>query len=76
MQHLFCLCRTRKVEEARAHAEATRCIGAAQAAVIEAVGGAEAGRMLARAHAYKFYGDAAKTALVLEKLPEVSRLFS
>ncbi len=61
------------IEEAHAHAEATRLVGAANAAVVEAVGKAEAERMRTKAAAYKQYGDAAITALVLEALPEASR---
>lgn len=64
--------KTRVIEEAQAQAEATKCIGTARASVIEGVGKAEADRMLARARAYKYYGSAAKAALVLEKVPEIS----
>ncbi len=45
--------------------------GAAQAAVINAIGRAEAEEMRMKAGAYKQYGDAAITALVLEALPKV-----
>jgi uncharacterized membrane protein YqiK len=63
--------RTKTIEEARAQAEATKMKGAAQAAVIQAIGRAEAEEMRMKAGAYKQYGDAAITALVLEALPKV-----
>ena len=47
-------------------------IGSAEAAAIEAIGKAEAERMRQKASAYKQYGDAAMTALILEALPKVS----
>lgn len=56
---------------AQAEAEKIRCIGEAEAASIEAVGKAEAEKMRLKAEAYQQYGDAAKTALVLEALPKV-----
>lgn len=56
---------------AQAEAEKIRCIGEAEAASIEAVGKAEAEKMRLKADAYQQYGDAAKTALVLEALPKV-----
>lgn len=46
-------------------------VGGADAAVVEAIGKAEAERMKLKAEAYKQYGDAAVTALVLEALPKV-----
>uniref|UniRef100_A0A914VGK8 Band 7 domain-containing protein n=1 Tax=Plectus sambesii TaxID=2011161 RepID=A0A914VGK8_9BILA len=64
--------RTKVIEEARAHAEATKMKGSAQAAVIQAVGRAEAEKMRMKAGAYKQYGDAAITALVLEALPKIA----
>lgn len=57
---------------AQAEAEKIRCIGEAEAASIEAVGKAEAEKMRLKAEAYQQYGEAAKTALVLEALPKVS----
>ena len=45
--------------------------GASEATAIEAIGKAEAERMRQKAAAYKMYGDAAMTALVLEALPKV-----
>lgn len=56
---------------AQAEAEKIRCIGEAEAGSIEAVGKAEAEKMRLKAEAYQQYGDAAKTALVLEALPKV-----
>ena len=47
-------------------------IGGAEAAAIEAIGKAEAERMRQKAAAYKMYGDAAMTALILEALPKVT----
>uniref|UniRef100_A0AAZ1XPR6 Flotillin n=1 Tax=Oreochromis aureus TaxID=47969 RepID=A0AAZ1XPR6_OREAU len=44
----------------------------AEAASIEAVGKAEAEKMRLKAEAYQQYGDAAKTALVLEALPKIA----
>lgn len=46
-------------------------VGSAEAAAIEAIGKAEAERMRQKAAAYKMYGDAAMTALILEALPKV-----
>lgn len=57
---------------AQAEAEKIRMIGEAQAARIEAVGKAEAEKMRLKAEAYRRYGAAAKTALVLQALPEVT----
>lgn len=45
--------------------------GSSEATAIEAIGKAEAERMRQKAAAYKMYGDAAMTALVLEALPKV-----
>lgn len=56
---------------AQAEAEKIRKIGEAEAASIEAVGKAEAEKMKLKAEAYQQYGEAAKTALVLEALPKV-----
>lgn len=56
---------------AQAEAEKIRFVGEAEAASIEAVGKAEAEKMRLKAEAYQQYGDAAKTALVLEALPKV-----
>ncbi|VDM38785.1 unnamed protein product [Toxocara canis] len=66
--------KTRVIEEAQANSEATKKTGEARAAVIEMVGKANAERMLARANAYKHYGTAATTALVLDKIPEVGHI--
>ena len=46
--------------------------GESEAAAIEAIGKAEAERMRQKAAAYKMYGDAAMTALILEALPKVT----
>ncbi|KAJ8403841.1 hypothetical protein AAFF_G00347090 [Aldrovandia affinis] len=57
---------------AQAEAEKIRKIGEAQASSIEAVGKAEAEKMRLKAEAYMQYGEAAKTALVLEALPKIA----
>lgn len=59
---------------AQAEAEKIRFVGEAEAGSIEAVGKAEAEKMRLKAEAYQQYGDAAKTALVLEALPKVCHL--
>lgn len=56
---------------AQAEAEKIKKVGEAEASSIEAVGKAEAEKMRLKAEAYEQYGDAAKTALVLEALPKV-----
>ena len=56
---------------AQAEAEKIRRIGEAEAGSIEVVGKAEAEKMRLKAEAYQQYGEAAKTALVLEALPKV-----
>ena len=48
--------------------------GSSEASAIEAVGKAEAEGMRQKAAAYKMYGDAALTALVLEALPKVTTI--
>lgn len=58
---------------AQAEAEKIRKIGEAEACSIEAVGKAEAEKMRLKAEAYQQYGEAAKTALVLEALPKVKQ---
>lgn len=63
--------RVKKVLTAQAEAEKIKKIGEAEAASIEAVGKAEAEKMKLKAEAYQQYGEAAKTALVLEALPKV-----
>lgn len=71
----FCLLllslRIKKVLTAQAEAEKIKRIGEAEAGSIEAVGKAEAEKMRLKAEAYQQYGEAAKTALVLEALPKV-----
>lgn len=63
--------RIKTVLIAQAEAEKIRRIGEAEACSIEAVGKAEAEKMRLKAEAYQQYGEAAKTALVLEALPMV-----
>lgn len=57
---------------AQAEAEKIRKVGEAEASSIEAVGKAEAEKMRLKAEAYQQYGEAAKTALVLEALPKIA----
>lgn len=57
---------------AQAEAQKIKKIGEAEAFSIEAVGKAEAEKMRLKAEAYQQYGDAAKTALVLDSLPKVT----
>lgn len=59
---------------AQAEAEKIKKIGEAQASSISAVGKAEAEKMRLKAEAYQQYGEAAKTALVLEALPKVENV--
>lgn len=59
------------MEKARGEAEKTKLIGIAQASAIENIGRAEAEAMRLKAAAYKQYGDAAITAIVLDALPKV-----
>lgn len=61
-----------KVLIAQAEAEKIKKIGEAEASSIEAVGKAEAEKMRLKAEAYQQYGEAAKTALVLEALPKIA----
>ncbi|XP_077421795.1 flotillin-2-like [Vanacampus margaritifer] len=62
----------KRVLMAQAEAEKIRKLGEAEAARVEAVGKAEAEAMRLKADAYRQYGDAAKTALVLQALPEIA----
>ncbi|XP_034024445.1 flotillin-2-like [Thalassophryne amazonica] len=62
----------KKVLIAQAEAEKIKRIGEAQASCIELVGKAEAEKMRLKADAYLEYGEAAKTALVLEALPKIA----
>ncbi|XP_051534761.1 flotillin-2-like isoform X3 [Myxocyprinus asiaticus] len=62
----------KKILYAQAEAEKTKKIGEAEASSISSVGKAEAERMRLKAEAYQQYGDAAKTALILEALPKFS----
>lgn len=61
-----------KVLTAQAEAEKIRKIGEAEAISISSVGKAEAERMRLKAEAYQQYGEAAKTALVLDALPKIA----
>lgn len=71
--HLKSLCiRMKKVLISQAEAEKIKKIGEAEACAIEVVGKAEAEKMRLKAEAYQQYGEAAKTALVLEALPKVN----
>lgn len=67
--------RMKKVLIAQAEAEKIKRVGEAEASSIEAVGKAEAEKMRLKAEAYQQYGEAAKTALVLEALPKVNQRF-
>uniref|UniRef100_A0A673KFD4 Flotillin n=1 Tax=Sinocyclocheilus rhinocerous TaxID=307959 RepID=A0A673KFD4_9TELE len=62
----------KKVLIAQAESEKIRKIGEAEAISISSVGKAEAERMRLKAEAYQQYGEAAKTALVLEALPKIA----
>lgn len=61
-----------KVLIAQAEAEKIKKLGEAEASSIEAVGKAEAEKMRLKAEAYVQYGQAAKTALVLDSLPKIA----
>lgn len=58
--------------KAEAEADAIRIKGEAEAAAILAKGRAEAETMEKKAEAYKLYGDAAITQMVIEKLPDIA----
>ncbi|XP_042871073.1 flotillin-2-like [Penaeus japonicus] len=64
--------RTQTVEAARAEAERIKRIGEAEAYAVEAVGRSEAESMKMKAAAFKQYGEAAITAMVLESLPQIA----
>lgn len=68
----FLCLRMKTVLISQAEAEKIRKIGEAEAFSIEALGKAEAEKMRLKAEAYQQYGEAAKTALVLEALPKVN----
>ncbi|XP_023266091.1 flotillin-2-like [Seriola lalandi dorsalis] len=57
---------------AQAEAERIKMIGEVEAFAIKAVGKAEAEKMRLKAEAYQQYGEAAKSALVLEALPKIA----
>ncbi|XP_056601090.1 flotillin-2a isoform X2 [Triplophysa dalaica] len=73
MQQLAEAQKIKTVLTAQAEAEKIKRIGEAEAGSIEAVGKAEAERMRLKADAYQQYGEAAKTALVLEALPKIAK---
>merc|ERR1712227_582202 len=64
--------RMQKLESAEAEGQKIRLLGAAEAAAIEAVGKAQAREMELKAQAYKQYGDAAVTKLVLDAMPKLA----
>ncbi|XP_024866834.1 flotillin-2-like isoform X1 [Kryptolebias marmoratus] len=72
MQQLAQGHKTKTVLIAQAEAEKIKRIGEAEASSIEAIGKAEAEKMRLKAEAYQEYGEAAKTALVLEALPKIA----
>ncbi|XP_048836854.1 flotillin-2a-like [Brienomyrus brachyistius] len=72
MQQLAEGLKIKKVLIAQAEAEKIRKMGEAEAGSIEALGKAEAEKMRLKAQAYQEYGEAAKTALVLEALPKIA----
>lgn len=72
---MFSRLRIKKVLIAQAEADKIKKIGEAEASSIEAVGKAEAEKMRLKAEAYQQYGEAAKTALVLEALPKVTAVY-
>ncbi|KAL4711834.1 hypothetical protein ACJJTC_006003 [Scirpophaga incertulas] len=63
--------RTGTIESAKADAEYMKIVGLAEAEAARLVGCAAADQLLARANAYKLYGDAAVRLRVLETLPKV-----
>lgn len=72
---LLLLRRIKKVLIAHAEAEKIRKIGEAEANSIQAIGRAEAEKMKVKADAYQQYGEAAKTAMVLDALPKVKKCY-
>ncbi|CAM9960153.1 flotillin-2 isoform X1 [Lethenteron reissneri] len=62
----------KRVLAAQADAERIKKIGEAEAAAIEAIGRAEAEEMRLKAEAYKQYGKAAITSMVLDALPKIA----
>ncbi|XP_023698419.1 flotillin-2a-like [Paramormyrops kingsleyae] len=72
MQQLAEGLKIKNVLIAQAEAEKIRKMGEAEAGSIEALGKAEAEKMRLKAQAYLEYGEAAKTALVLEALPKIA----
>ena len=68
-------CSLQALKAAEAEAEAIRRNGEAQAAVVRAKGLAEAERMTKKAEAWKNYSEAAYLEMLINRLPEVRRLF-
>ena len=63
--------RYQKIAEASGAAEGIKLIGNAEASRIENVGNAEAEYLRLRAEAFKRYGHAAISSLIVKKLPQV-----
>jgi len=64
--------RTNSVAVATGEAEGIKYIGAAESARIRAIGEADANAMKRRAQAYKDYGKAAVTSLIMDALPKIA----
>lgn len=62
-----------KINTARGEAEAIKLIGSAEASTTLAIGEAEAEAMKVKAEAFKTYGDAAITEMILNVLPLVAK---
>jgi len=62
-----------RINTARGEAEAIKMVGSAEASKILAIGEAEAEAMRVKAEAFKTYGDAAITEMILNVLPTVAR---
>lgn len=60
-----------RINTARGEAEAIKMVGSAEASKILAIGEAEAEAMRVKAEAFKTYGDAAITEMILNVLPTV-----
>lgn len=64
--------RFEKIAGASGEAEGIKLVGEAEASRIENVGNAEAENLRLRAEAFKHYGSAAISSLIVQKLPLVS----
>jgi flotillin len=64
-------CSTNQIAIAVGEAEGIKLVGAAESSRIRAIGEAEAQAMKRRAQAYKDYGKAAVTSLIMDALPKV-----